>query len=60
MKQLFHSKYFHDCVGTESSNDADIDNNDNEDVNMNTYATCMICRHHIFNMTDIVEHNPRY
>jgi hypothetical protein len=61
MKQLIHSKYFNNYIDTESSNYADIgiDTNDNEDNNTNTYATCMICRHHIFNMNDIEEHSPR-
>ena len=67
MKLLLHNKYFHHHHHENTSNDNDndndndinINNTDSNDIDMNTYATCMVCRCHIFNMIDIEEHDPR-
>ena len=38
----------------------DNDNNDIESDDFNQYATCMVCRCHIFDMIDIEMHEPRF
>ena len=64
MKQLFYIKHFHKNTDNENDdeNENDINTTDdaNSEMNDNTYATCMLCRCHIFNMIDIEEHDPRY
>ena len=61
MKQLLHNKYFHTNLINSNDNDDDIntDNIDDTNSDTNTYATCIVCRCHIFNMVDIEKHDPR-
>ena len=61
MKQLLHNKYFHENLISSNDNDDDIntDNIDDTNSDMNTYATCIVCRCHIFNMVDTEKHDPR-